>query len=121
MRKQKHLIAYQQTNQAQYQVGLYQVKYQKINDNEVHARYVYPIITERRDELKVHLEENNIETKIMHFPLACDAEVYKQYNKHPLPQSYKLIKQNLIIPSHEKLSEEDLNYMLNTINLFFKS
>lgn len=97
-----------------------QVKYQKINDNEVHARYVYPIITERRDELKVYLEENNIETKIMHFPLACDAEVYKKYNKHPLPQSYKLIKQNLIIPSHEKLSEDDLDYMINTINLFFK-
>ena len=86
------------------------ITYQKIKDNEIHARYVYPIMTERRDELKVHLEKNNIETKIMHFPLACDAKVYKKYNKYPLPQSYNLIKKNLIIPSHEKLSDEDLDY-----------
>jgi dTDP-4-amino-4,6-dideoxygalactose transaminase len=94
------------------------INFQQTFNNETHARYVYPIITDNRDNLKLYLEKNGIETKIMHKPLACDAEVYKKYNKHLLPNSYKLIDQNLIIPSHEGLSKKDVQYVIECFKSF---
>ncbi len=95
------------------------IRFQKTKKDEVHSRYVYPIITDKRDDLKRHLENNGIETKVMHYPLACDAQVYRKYNNYPLPKSYELINKNLILPSHEKLNENDLDYLINTVNAFF--
>ena len=87
--------------------------------NEVHGRYVYPIKVEKRDELMLFLKSKQIETKILNKPLACDAPIYKKFKTTPVPKSEQLLSQNLIIPSHEKLTQEQLDYIGDCFEEFF--
>ncbi len=85
--------------------------------DHVHARYVYPIRTALRNQLKDHLEQAGVETKIMHEPLVCDAPVYK----HCVAQSNRarvVLSSSLIIPSHDKLSAGEIDYIVGTIKEF---
>jgi dTDP-4-amino-4,6-dideoxygalactose transaminase len=83
----------------------------------VHARYVYPIIVEKRNQFKAHLEKNSIETKIMHEPLACDAPVYKSCRSSS-DRAAKLLASSLAIPSHEKLDNHQVQYVIDVCNEF---
>ena len=95
------------------------IKPQETMDGETHARYVYPITTVLRDELKKHLEENGVETKIMHEPLVCDAPVYDGCNCE-VPNARKVLGNSLIIPSHEKLSTDQTQHVIDLMNQFHK-
>jgi dTDP-4-amino-4,6-dideoxygalactose transaminase len=90
---------------------------QKPADGYVHARYVYPIIVKKRNELKAHLEKNSIEAKIMHEPLACDAPVYKNCRSSS-DRAAKLLASSLVIPSHEKLNDDQVQYLIDVCNEF---
>ena len=85
---------------------------------ENHARYVYAIKYKQRDSLRDYLEKHHIETKIMHEPLACDAPVYMQYNNNSVPVARKVLENSLIIPSHEKLTKEQVDYTINKFKSF---
>ena len=90
------------------------------SDDEVHGRYVYPLQVDNRDELMKFLETNGIETKIFNAPLACDSPIYQKFKTHPIPNSELLLSRNLIIPSHEKLTKRQLDYMEDTFKQFNK-
>ena len=66
------------------------------------------------------LKNKEIETKILNKPLACDAPIYKKFKTSPVPKSERLISQNLIIPSHEKLTIEQLDYIGVCFEEFFE-
>ena len=87
-------------------------------ENEVHGRYVYVIKTNKRDQLKKFLEHNQIETKILNEPLACDAPVFEQYNNYSVPVARQMLANSLVIPSHEKLSHKQVEYIISSINSF---
>jgi len=87
--------------------------------NEVHGRYVYAVAVDERDELKSYLEKNLIETKIFNSPLACDAPVYQQYNSDSVPVARKMLSKNLILPSHEMLSDEQIECLIYTLNRYY--
>lgn len=106
-RKQREAIARQYDRELP--TGIARQGYHK---NEVHGRYVYAIRVDERNELKTFLAKNQIETKIFNEPLACDAPVYQQYNTHPVPVARKMLAMNLILPSHEKLSKEQVNKVI---------
>jgi len=91
---------------------------QGYHEDEVHGRYVYTIGAEERNGLKAFLEKNQIETKIFNEPLACDAPVYWQYNTHPVPVARKMLAMNLILPSHEKLREKQVDHVIDCIMKF---
>jgi len=96
-----------------------QIKRQSYLKGEVHGRYVYVIKEKKRDQLKSFFDTNEIETKIMHEPLASDAPVYRHLNSDPTPVAKEILSQGLIIPSHEKLTEDKINYVINMINKFY--
>ena len=98
-----------------------QIERQGYLEGEVHGRYVYAIKEKERDQLKLFFDANKIETKIMHEPLACDAPVYKKYNHKPVPLARKILGRNLIIPSHEQLSEEQVNKVIDATFRFIDS
>ena len=89
--------------------------------NEVHGRYVYAIKTKERDQLKKFLEYNQIENKIFNHPLACDAPVHKQYNNYSVPKARKMLEMNLIIPSHENLRDDQIDFLISKLNSFYQS
>ncbi len=90
-------------------------------ENEVHGRYVYAIKTKERNQLKIFLEHNQIEVKIFNEPLACDAPVYERYNKHPVAVARKVLESSLILPSHEKLDDNQIKFLISNVNGFFKN
>jgi len=97
-----------------------QIERQGYLPGEVHARYVYAIKSKNRDQLVNYLNKNQIETKIFNEPLACDAPVYEKYNYHPVPVARKVLGNSLIIPSHEKLSTEQIDYVIDKTNSFIQ-
>ena len=96
------------------------VKFQHLSEGEVHGRYVYVITTDRRDDLMQYLDSKNIETKIMHEPLSYEAHAYKSTEVEPTPMAAELLKNSLVIPCHDKMSKEQVDYVINSINGFFQ-
>ena len=66
------------------------------------------------------LKDNRIETKIYHTPLVSDSPVYKQYIRRDTPNARKVLKKLICIPVHEKLTNEQVDYIINKISLFYK-
>jgi len=93
---------------------------QKFSKNEIPGRYAFPIIIDKRNELKKYLESKKIETKIWNDPLASEAPVYKQYNLNDTPNANRILNNSLNIPFHEKLTEEQIDYVIDNINNFYK-
>jgi Predicted pyridoxal phosphate-dependent enzyme apparently involved in regulation of cell wall biogenesis len=96
------------------------ISFQKKHKNEVHARYVFPILSDNRDKLMNYLKANKIESKIFNIPLAYDAPVHRKYKKEKLVNAERLLKEILIIPCHDKMNFKQLNYVIKNINNFFK-
>ncbi len=94
--------------------------HQNVEKNEVHGRYVYPIIIKKnRDRFRNYLHQNKIETKIFNSPLIYNAPAFKKYKKNKLKKAEELLRNSLVIPCHEKLSDNQIEYMVKTINNYF--
>ena len=68
---------------------------QKFSKNEIPGRYAFPIIIDKRNELKKYLESKKIETKIWNDPLASEAPVYKHYNLNDTPNANRILNNSL--------------------------
>jgi dTDP-4-amino-4,6-dideoxygalactose transaminase len=90
-------------------------------ENDVHALYSYTIQAEDRNGLEAFLRENNIETKIYHLPLVTDAPVYKNLPKLSTPNANRLVNRCLSIPAHEKLDDNQIEYVADKVLEFYKS
>jgi len=91
---------------------------QKRQPQETHGRYVYPIKTDQRNELKLYLEDSGIESKIMHEPLICDAPVYKEL-LGDVPVAREALASSLILPSHEGMSDQQITHVIQTVQSFY--
>ena len=87
----------------------------QINRLDIHALYSYTIGVNQRDEMQKYLNENGIETKIYHLPLAIDAPVYRSIRKLPIPTARVQSQRCLSIPAHEKLSDEQVEYVASKV------
>ena len=95
--------------------------YQKTTKNEIHGRYVYPILVDRdRDKFRNYLASKNIETKIFNYPLIYNAPAFKRFKKEKLPMAENLLSKSLIIPCHHKLTDNQVEYLVKTINEYFR-
>ncbi|MDE0471060.1 MAG: DegT/DnrJ/EryC1/StrS family aminotransferase [Ekhidna sp.] len=76
-----------------------------------------------RNSLKDHLLKNNIQSN---YGAQCIPEVKFFKNKYQLdssnkfPNAFEAYNQGLAIPLYEKLTEEDINYISDCVNDFFK-
>jgi dTDP-4-amino-4,6-dideoxygalactose transaminase len=109
----RKLIADRYDNELPLQIGR-----QGSLEGEINARYVYAIKYKERNKLKDYLAKHNVETKIMHEPLACDAPVFRKYNVNPVPNARKILKNSLVIPSHEKMDKLQVNRIIDLTHRF---
>lgn len=86
-------------------------------ENDVY--YTYTVKTEDRDNLKAYLEEKGVETKIQHPYLMPEQPAYNTDVKGRYENAKRLVKRILCLPIHEKLSEEDLDYVVKNVRSFF--
>jgi len=86
---------------------------------EVHGRYVFPIMVNKRDKLKKYLDRKRIETKIFHLPLINKTPIYKSFKKDKTVNAEQIINKLLILPLNDKLIDNQVNYIIKTINKFY--
>jgi len=91
----------------------------EFKEGSVHALYTYAIQAERRNELMRHLNNNGIETKIYHKPLVSDAPVFQKYGRNDTPNARKVLSRLLSIPAHEKLTDEQVSFVIDKIKGFY--
>lgn len=88
---------------------------------DLHAYFTYAIQTDRRDELREYLTKRQIENKVFHIPLASDAPVYSHLKKTDTPVARRITDEFLSLPAHEKLSDEQIDYVIDSIRDFFNN
>ena len=100
----------------------------RISDSENTARdsieprdsvhHIFPVFCERRDELQAFLSANGIETQI-HYPIPPHQQrCYKAWNHLSLPITEQIHAQELSIPCHQAMTDEDVNRIINLLNAF---
>jgi dTDP-4-amino-4,6-dideoxygalactose transaminase len=87
-----------------------------ILDLDAHAFHIFPILTEKRDELQKYLNDNGIQT-LIHYPIPPHKqECYKQFNAFSLPITEKIHNQELSLPMGPCITNEEIEYVVNKIN-----
>ena len=87
-----------------------------------HTFHQYTIKTERRNELQAFLKKKGIPSMVyyprpIHLQGACR---FLGYKKGDFPNSEKLAETVLSLPMHTELTEDQLKYIVGSINEFFK-
>ncbi|MBN1765556.1 MAG: DegT/DnrJ/EryC1/StrS family aminotransferase, partial [Sedimentisphaerales bacterium] len=98
--------------------GIVQTPVEKPDEQDVY--YTYTIKADRRDELKAFLETKGVETKIQHPILMPRQPAYKDTTRGEYPNALRLVKRILCIPAHEKLQQQDIEYVAQCIKNFYQ-
>jgi dTDP-4-amino-4,6-dideoxygalactose transaminase len=83
--------------------------------------HTFIIKTDRRDELKAYLQDKGIDTKI-HYPIPIHKQEAAKNNlsaKDSYPVTESQIKRILSIPVYPKLTDDQVNYICESVNNFF--
>lgn len=83
--------------------------------------HLYVIRAEKRDELQNYLKEKGIATGI-HYPIALpvlDAYKYLGHTEKDFPNSYKYQNEYLSLPIFPELSENEIDYVCESIKEFY--
>jgi dTDP-4-amino-4,6-dideoxygalactose transaminase len=81
----------------------------------------YTILAERRNDLARFLLERGIEVKIKHACLMPDQPAYRHLRRPAVPNARRLVEQILSLPLHEKLTDDHIGYVTDSIRAFYKS
>ena len=80
--------------------------------------HVFPVFSEQRDKLQQYLAAKGIET-IIHYPVIPSKQrAFYPYNHFNFTVAEQVSSQELSIPLHPLLSQEEVEYISTTINQF---
>ena len=92
------------------------IKMPAILPDEKNVFHVFPIFTEKRDELQAYLKENEIGT-IIHYPIPPHKQIaYKEWNDLSFPVTEKIHAQELSLPMSPTLSDEQVRWVIKCLN-----
>lgn len=78
--------------------------------------HVFPVFCRHRDKLQFFLEKKGISTQI-HYPIAPHRQVaYRELANQSFPVAELLADTELSLPLHQKLTEEEVSYVINCVN-----
>jgi dTDP-4-amino-4,6-dideoxygalactose transaminase len=95
----------------------------QVREETVHTFHLYVIRTTQRDELKSYLEQKGIQTAI-HYPVALPNLPAYQYLGHKpedFPVASRYQNEILSLPMYPELSEEQIHFVCDSIQSFFRS
>ena len=88
-------------------------------DNSFHTYYSYNIVVENRDRFEKYLLDRGIETKIQHPILMPYHTAYRnRLTPFDIPVAEKMVKHIICIPNHEKLRDEEVEYVVKIIKAY---
>ena len=82
------------------------------------VHHIFPVFCPRRDELQQYLHEHGVETEI-HYPIPPHKQqCYKEWGALELPVTEKIHREELSIPCHQMLSDDDIALIIDILNAF---
>jgi dTDP-4-amino-4,6-dideoxygalactose transaminase len=89
-----------------------------IEDWNSHVFHLFPIFTNRRDELQVYLADKGVQT-LIHYPIPPHKQIcYKEFNDMSFPLTEKVHNEELSLPMSPVLTGLELSKIVNLINCF---
>lgn len=86
--------------------------------DENNVYHIFPVLSERRDELQQHLTDNGVQT-LIHYPIPPHKqECYKEWNEIVLPITESIHCQELSLPIGPTITKEETNKIIEIINKF---
>ena len=80
--------------------------------------HIFPVLCTRRDELKQYLADNGVETQI-HYPVPPHKQkCYQELNALSLPVTERIHREELSIPCHQAMTDEDTTRVISLLNAF---
>lgn len=80
--------------------------------------HIFPLLSERRDRLKEHLQRHGVGTMI-HYPIAPHRQAcYKEYSSLNLPITERIHHEELSLPINPALTRDDVDYIISMVNSF---
>lgn len=78
----------------------------------------FPVFCERRDELQEHLRREGVQT-LIHYPIPPHQQpCYSQWHDRSYPVTERIHAQELSLPMHQALTDEEVRYTVEVINAF---
>ena len=88
---------------------------------EENVYHVFPVLCEDRDALKKYLEQNEICTNIHYAIPIYRQEAYKnEFRNQSYPVTEQICKQELSLPIYPGMSRSQMEYVVETVNRFWK-
>lgn len=88
----------------------------KVADRDAHVFHIFPILSEKRDELQKYLADNGVQT-IIHYPIPPHKqECYKEWNDRSYPLSERLANEELSLPISPVITDEEVKEVIRLIN-----
>ena len=80
--------------------------------------HIFPVLTERRDDLQQFLTEKGVGT-VIHYPIAPHQQrCYAHWNHAPLPITERIHSQELSLPCHQAMTDEEVMEVVRLMNEF---
>ena len=80
--------------------------------------HIFPIFSEHRNQLQQYLADNGIETQIHYLIPPHKQKCYDHWNHLLLPITEQIHNEELSIPCHQALTDEEVAAIIQTINFF---
>ncbi|MBV9560893.1 MAG: DegT/DnrJ/EryC1/StrS family aminotransferase [Bradyrhizobium sp.] len=75
----------------------------------------YTVTARRRSELRHFLEARGIEVKIRHPLLMSQQPAHRHFDRRPLPNAERLVREILSLPIHEKLTDGQIDLVVESV------
>jgi dTDP-4-amino-4,6-dideoxygalactose transaminase len=80
--------------------------------------HIFPVLSERRDDLQQFLTEKGVGT-VIHYPIAPHQQrCYAHWNHAPLPITERIHSQELSLPCHQAMTDEEVMEVVRLMNEF---
>ena len=80
--------------------------------------HIFPVLTERRDDLQQFLTEKGVGT-VIHYPIAPHQQrCYAHWNHASLPITERIHSQELSLPCHQAMTDEEVMEVVRLMNEF---
>jgi perosamine synthetase len=97
------------------------VFHDQVGENVYHSFWMCSILTndaKERDALRAYLENQDIETRPLFYPVHTMPMYSAQYERHPIAENIGW--RGLNLPSYPGLKQEEIEFICNAIKEFFK-
>lgn len=92
------------------------IKLPVVSDPDSHVFHIFPIMTERRDELQQYLTDKGVQT-LIHYPIPPHKqECYKEWNPRTYPVTEMIHKRELSLPISPVHTDDEISEVIRLIN-----